>query len=155
VPFIQRPLFYVLRNRFYISEVVYKGETCPGPQPPLLDRALTPHRAAVASRHHADQARGTLARASVRCSWQPYGADPYHQSRCAVSLLSSLICGARQAAGRSRHPLPVTDIETSATKTIEEKRRNITSDKKARLIELTFSRTSPVLKCIRANWRIG
>jgi site-specific DNA recombinase len=40
VPFTQGPLFYMLRNRFYIGEVVYKGEICPGPQPPLLDRAL-------------------------------------------------------------------------------------------------------------------
>jgi site-specific DNA recombinase len=40
VPFTQGPLFYILRNRFYIGEVVYKGEVCPGPQPPLIDRAL-------------------------------------------------------------------------------------------------------------------
>jgi site-specific DNA recombinase len=38
--FAQGALFYVLRNRFYIGEVVYKGEICPGPQPPLLDREL-------------------------------------------------------------------------------------------------------------------
>jgi DNA invertase Pin-like site-specific DNA recombinase len=40
VPFTQGPLFYILRNRYYIGEVVYKGEVCPGPQPPLIDRAL-------------------------------------------------------------------------------------------------------------------
>ena len=40
VLFTQGPLFYILRNRFYIGEVVYKGEICPGPQPPLIDRAL-------------------------------------------------------------------------------------------------------------------
>ena len=38
--FTQGALFYLLRNRFYIGEVVYKRETCPGPQPPLLDREL-------------------------------------------------------------------------------------------------------------------
>jgi len=36
--FTQGPLFYMLRNRFYIGEVVYKGEICPGPQPPLIER---------------------------------------------------------------------------------------------------------------------
>jgi hypothetical protein len=40
VPFTQGPLFYLLRNRFYIGEVLYKGEICPGPQPPLLERKL-------------------------------------------------------------------------------------------------------------------
>jgi site-specific DNA recombinase len=40
VPFTQGPLFYILRNRFYIGEVAYKGEICPGPQPPLIDRTL-------------------------------------------------------------------------------------------------------------------
>ena len=40
VPFTQGPLFYLLRNRFYIGEVLYKGEICPGPQPSLIDREL-------------------------------------------------------------------------------------------------------------------
>jgi site-specific DNA recombinase len=40
VPFTQGPLFYILRNRFYIGEVLYKGEICPGPQPPLIEREL-------------------------------------------------------------------------------------------------------------------
>jgi site-specific DNA recombinase len=40
VGFTQGPLFYMLRNRFYIGEVQYKNEICPGPQPPLMDRAL-------------------------------------------------------------------------------------------------------------------
>jgi site-specific DNA recombinase len=33
-------LFYLLRNRFYIGEVSYKGEILPGEQPPIMDRAL-------------------------------------------------------------------------------------------------------------------
>jgi site-specific DNA recombinase len=38
--FSQGALFYLLRNRFYIGEVVYKREICPGPQPALMDREL-------------------------------------------------------------------------------------------------------------------
>ena len=40
VPFTQGPLFYMLRNRFYLGEVAYKGEIHPGPQPALLEREL-------------------------------------------------------------------------------------------------------------------
>jgi site-specific DNA recombinase len=40
VLFTQGPLFYMLRNRFYVGEVVYKGEVCPGSQPALIEREL-------------------------------------------------------------------------------------------------------------------
>jgi site-specific DNA recombinase len=40
IPFTRGPLAYLLRNRFYIGEVVYKGQICPGEQPPILDRDL-------------------------------------------------------------------------------------------------------------------
>src|SRR5665647_2137760 len=33
-------LFYLLRNRFYIGEVKYKGEILPGAQPAIMDREL-------------------------------------------------------------------------------------------------------------------
>jgi site-specific DNA recombinase len=40
IPFTRGPLAYLLRNRFYIGEVVYKRQICPGEQPPILDRDL-------------------------------------------------------------------------------------------------------------------
>jgi site-specific DNA recombinase len=40
IPFTRGPLSYLLRNRFFVGEVVYKGEVLPGPQPPILDRFL-------------------------------------------------------------------------------------------------------------------
>jgi site-specific DNA recombinase len=40
IPFTRGPLAYLLRNRFYIGEVAYKGKICPGEQPPILDRTL-------------------------------------------------------------------------------------------------------------------
>jgi hypothetical protein len=40
IPFTRGPLAYLLRNRFYIGEVVFKGEVCPGEHPPILDRDL-------------------------------------------------------------------------------------------------------------------
>jgi DNA invertase Pin-like site-specific DNA recombinase len=40
IPFTRGALAYLLRNRFYIGEVSYKGEVLAGQQPRLLDRAL-------------------------------------------------------------------------------------------------------------------
>src|SRR5258705_7975856 len=40
IPFTRGPLAHFLRNRFYIGEVVFKGEVLPGEQPTILDRDL-------------------------------------------------------------------------------------------------------------------
>jgi DNA invertase Pin-like site-specific DNA recombinase len=40
IPFERGTLFYLLRNRFYIGQVRYKGDILPGEQPPIMDRAL-------------------------------------------------------------------------------------------------------------------
>jgi DNA invertase Pin-like site-specific DNA recombinase len=40
IPFTRSSLGHLLRNRFYIGEVAYKGEICPGQQPAILDRDL-------------------------------------------------------------------------------------------------------------------
>ncbi len=40
IPFTSGPLGYLLRNRFYIGEVVYKGEILPSEQVPIVDRDL-------------------------------------------------------------------------------------------------------------------
>ena len=97
VPFTQGPLFYILRNRFYIGEVIYKGEVCPGPQPPLIVRccAKTSYRAAVAQRPESDQERGSVARAPIRFCWQPHGPDPCDQARPAISILRVAALSAR------------------------------------------------------------
>jgi site-specific DNA recombinase len=40
IPFTRGPLAHLLRNRFYVGEVVFKGETLKGEQPAILDRDL-------------------------------------------------------------------------------------------------------------------
>ena len=38
VPFTRGPLAHLLRNRFYVGEVVFKGQVCAGEQPAIVDR---------------------------------------------------------------------------------------------------------------------
>jgi hypothetical protein len=40
IAFERGSLFYLLRNRFYIGEVRYKGDILPGEQPQIMERAL-------------------------------------------------------------------------------------------------------------------
>jgi DNA invertase Pin-like site-specific DNA recombinase len=40
IPFTRGPLAHLLRNRFYLGEVVFKGEILPGEQPAIVDRDL-------------------------------------------------------------------------------------------------------------------
>ena len=40
IPFTRGPLAHLLRNRFYIGEVVFKGEVLAGEQPAIVDRDL-------------------------------------------------------------------------------------------------------------------
>jgi site-specific DNA recombinase len=40
IPFTRGPLAHLLRNRFYIGKVVFKGETLAGEQPAIVDRGL-------------------------------------------------------------------------------------------------------------------
>jgi site-specific DNA recombinase len=40
IPFTRGPLAYLLRNRFYIGEVVFRGQICPAEHPPILDRDM-------------------------------------------------------------------------------------------------------------------
>src|SRR5215204_3678109 len=53
IPFTRGPLAYLLRNRFYIGEVLYRGEVCPGQQLPILDRELfNAVQQKLAAQHH-------------------------------------------------------------------------------------------------------
>ena len=40
IPFTRGPLAHLLRNRFYVGDVVFKGETLAGEQPAIVDRDL-------------------------------------------------------------------------------------------------------------------
>jgi site-specific DNA recombinase len=59
IPFTRGPLAHLLRNRFYIGEVAFKGDILPGEQPAILDSDLF---AAVQARLNAQRNSHTAAR---------------------------------------------------------------------------------------------
>ena len=45
IPFTRGPLAYLLRNRFYLGEVAFKGEVLAGEQPVIIDRTTNGQKA--------------------------------------------------------------------------------------------------------------
>src|SRR5215207_9036053 len=59
IPFTRGSLAYLLRNRFYIGEVLHRGEVCPGQHTPILNRELFEAvQQKLASRHRGATTRG-------------------------------------------------------------------------------------------------
>ena len=52
IPFTSGPLAYLLRNRFYVGEVVYRGKVCPAEHPPILEKELFEAVQAQLTRQH-------------------------------------------------------------------------------------------------------
>ncbi len=158
VPFTQGPLFYMLRNRFYIGEVVYKGEICPGPQPPLLDRALfdavqkrlteqRSHHVTTRTRHAAPL-RGLLFDAAGNPMAATHATKHGVRYRYYVSQLY-LRGHAKPPAGAIIR-VPADEIERAVAKTIEEHGRNITPGQ-----QRTTDRTDLLADAARIEVRKG
>ena len=135
VLFTQGPLFYILRNRFYIGEVVYKGEICPGPQPPLIDRALfdavqkrlteqRPHNVRTRSRNEATL-RGLLFDSAGNRMVPTHATK--HGVRYRYYVSQPYLRGHAKPPPRAIIRVPATEIETAVAKALEEHHRHIMS----------------------------
>jgi site-specific DNA recombinase len=139
VPFTQGPLFYLLRNRFYIGEVVYKGETCPGPQPPLLDRTLfdaVQKRLTEQRSHHVTTRtrngallRGLLFDAAGNPMVPTHATK--HGVRYRYYVSQPYLRGHAKPPAGAIIRAPAAEIERAVTKAIDEHRRNITTEHKS------------------------
>ena len=93
IPFTRGPLAHLLRNRFYIGEVVFKGETLAGEQPAIVDRKSVRSRSGQAERASnqsqglADEVRGTLVRPHLRRSRPSNDTEPCAKARHQVPVL--------------------------------------------------------------------
>ena len=127
IPFTRGPLAHLLRNRFYIGEVPFKGEVLHGEQPRILDRDLfdtvqaklseqtTNHRttrmssAALLTGRIFDDRGNRMSPSHVRKGGRKYR---YY-------LSSALFHGAGERAGSVRR-VPATDIEALVIRSVRE-----------------------------------
>jgi site-specific DNA recombinase len=103
IPFTRGPLAYLLRNRFYIGEVVFKGEVLQGEQPAILERALFDAVQAKLNEQVTNYETGRMTSEAMLMGRifddrQPHEPNPRAQGRCQISVLSIL----SPAAGSSR-----------------------------------------------------
>ena len=127
IAFTRGSLAQLLRNRFYIGEVVFKGEVLKGEQPPILDRAL----------FDAVQARLNQQVTNHKAKWVKSGAlltgrlyddrgnrmTPSHARKGNIKyryyLSSALLQGTVERAGTVRR-VPATDVEALVITSVRE-----------------------------------
>jgi DNA invertase Pin-like site-specific DNA recombinase len=125
IAFMRGSLAQLLRNRFYIGEVAFKGEVLKGEQPAILDRAL----------FDAVQARLNEQVTNHKAKWMKSDAlltgrifddrgnrmTPSHARRGNVKyryyLSSALLQGTTECAGSVRR-VPATDVEALVIKSV-------------------------------------
>jgi DNA invertase Pin-like site-specific DNA recombinase len=126
VAFTQGPLFYMLRNRFYIGEVCYKNEIFPGPQPPLLDRELFDAVQAKLTEQwsHRTATRNKSAALLSGLLFDDAGhpMTPTHSTKNGVRyryyVSQPYLRGLAKSASSSVGRVPATDVEAAVTKAL-------------------------------------
>ena len=130
----------LLRNRFYIGEVVFRGQICPGEHPPILDRGLFEAvQQRLAEQHHGYHATAAGSEALLMgriFDDRSNRMSPSHSrkggARYGYDVSSALIQGQPQSAG-SVARVPAAKIEAVALDAV---RRHIGPDAPADNTEL-------------------
>src|SRR3989440_1810562 len=127
IPFTRGPLAHLLRNRFYIGEVAFKGEVLPGEQPAILDRDLFDAVQAKLNdqRNNHTVTRGKSESLLIGCIYDDRGnrMTPSHARRGGIKyryyLSSALLQGMPGGAGSVRR-VPAADIEALVVRSVRE-----------------------------------
>ena len=127
IPFTRGPLAHFLRNRFYIGEVVFKGEVLPGEQPAILDRDLFDAVQAKLNDHRNNQtvARGKSDALLIGRIYDDRGnrMTPSHVRKGGIKyryyLSSSLLHGQPGRAGSVRR-VPAAEVEALVASAVRE-----------------------------------
>jgi hypothetical protein len=127
IPFTRGPLAHLLRNRFYIGEIHFKGEVLQGEQPAILDRdlfeAVQVKLSEQASNHTATWMQSQALLTGRIFDDRGNRMSPSHarkgNTKYRYYLSSALFNGAADCAGSVRR-VPATDIEALVVKSVRE-----------------------------------
>jgi len=128
IPFTRGPLAHLLRNRFYIGEIHFKGEVLQGEQPAILDRDLF-EAVQVKLSEQATNHTATRMQSSALLSGRIFDdrgnrMSPSHarkgNTKYRYYLSSALFNGAAADCAGSVRRVPATDIEALVIQSVRE-----------------------------------
>jgi site-specific DNA recombinase len=128
IPFTRGPLAHLLRNRFYIGEVVFKGETLAGEQHAIVDKGLFEAVQAKLSQqvtnHKVSRARSEALLSGRIFDDRGHRMSPSHARRRGIKyryyISSALLQGRPKQAG-SVNRIPAHEIETLVIKAVRDR----------------------------------
>jgi hypothetical protein len=127
IPFTRGPLAHLLRNRFYVGEVAFKGEILKGEQPAIVDRDLFDAVQAKlneqVNNHKAARMKSEALLAGRIFDDRGNLMSPTHVRKSGIKyryyLSSALLQGRAEHAGSVRR-VPGVEIETLVIKSVRE-----------------------------------
>ena len=172
IPFTRGPLAHLLRNRFYIGEVVFKGEILAGEQPGIINRDLFDAVQARLSEQVNNHKTARLKSEALLTGriFDDHGnrMSPSHARKGGIKyryyLSSALLQGVAERAG-SVPRVPAVDIETLVVRLVREHLkltasmddRSLINDHVARVEvrseEIVIQLVQPVTASLRVPWQ--
>jgi site-specific DNA recombinase len=149
IPFTRGPLAHVLRNRFYVGQVDYKGEILAGEQPPIVDRKLFDGVQAKLNqqRNNGNAVRTGSEALLIGKIFDERGnrMTPSHTRKRGAKyryyISSGLTQGQAQRAGKPQR-MPAAEIEAAVAKAIQGKLKNGSPSKASALIDKYVDRVT-------------
>jgi site-specific DNA recombinase len=127
IPFTRGPLGYLLRNRFYIGEVAFKGDVLKGEQPAIIDRALFDTVQAKLgeqnNNHTTSRMKSEALLAGRIFDDRGNRMSPSHSRKNGIKYryyLSSALLDGRPTKAGSVSRVPAIEIETLVVKAVRE-----------------------------------
>src|SRR3954466_7359380 len=147
IPFTRGPLAHLLRNRFYIGEVAFKGEVLVGEQPAIVDRhlfeAVQAKLTEQINNHKAARTKSEALLSGRIFDDRGHRMTPSHARRRGIKyryyISSALLHGRPKQAG-SVNRIPAREIETLVIKAVRDRLNALTEIADSLLIQSHVTR---------------